>query len=53
MLEEGHTREEAEAAIGLLFEFVRCLNGAGLTLERGDDSLALKLNVDVNENPTR
>ena len=53
MLEEGHSREEAEAAIGLLFELVRCLNGAGLTLERGDGTLALKLNIDVNENPTR
>ena len=53
MLEEGHSREEAEAAIGLLFELVRCLNGAGLTLERGDGSLSLNLNIDVNENPTR
>ncbi len=53
MLEEGHSREEAEAAIGLLFELVRCVNGAGLTLERGDGTLALTLNIDVNENPSR
>ncbi len=53
MLEEGHSREEAEAAIGLLFELVRCFNGAGLTLERGEGTLVLKVTLEVNENPTR
>ncbi|MEI6537979.1 MAG: hypothetical protein WCO86_00430, partial [Planctomycetota bacterium] len=48
MLEEGHTREEAEAAIDLVFEFVRCINGAGITLRHEKDSLALQLNVTVN-----
>ena len=51
MLEEGHSREEAEAAVDLLFELVRCLKGAGITLRQEQDSLALQLKVDVNENP--
>ena len=51
MLEEGHSREEAEAAIDLLFELFRCLKGAGITLRQEQDSLALQLKVDVNENP--
>jgi len=51
MLEEGHSREEAEAAIDLVFEFVRCVKGAGLTLQHEKDSLSLQLNVTVNENP--
>ena len=51
MLEEGHSREEAEAAIDLVFEFVRCIKGAGMTLWHEKDSLSLQLNVAVNENP--
>ncbi len=51
MLEEGRSREEAEAAIDLVFEFVRCIKDAGLTLRHEKDSLALQLNVTVNENP--
>ena len=51
MLSEGHSREEAEAAIDLLLEAVRCIKGAGLTLRREDDLLTLKLNVTVNETP--
>jgi hypothetical protein len=51
MLEEGHSREEAEAAIDLVFEFVRCVKGAGMTLRHEKDSLSLQLNVTVNENP--
>ena len=51
MLEQGHSREEAEAAIDLVFEFVRCVKGAGITLRHEKDSLALQLNVTVNENP--
>ena len=51
MLEEGHSREEAEAAIGLLFEIVRCFKGAGLELTRADQQLSLGLKLDVNEQP--
>ena len=51
MLSEGHSRDEAEAAIDLLLEVVRCVNGAGLVLRRENDSLSLELNVTVNENP--
>ncbi len=51
MLEQGHSREEAEAAIDLVFEFVRCVKGAGMTLQHEKDSLSLQLNVTVNENP--
>ncbi len=51
MLSEGHFREEAEAAIDLLLEAVRCIKGAGFTLSREDALLTLKLNVTVNENP--
>lgn len=51
MLEEGHSREEAEAAIGLLFEIVRSFNGLGLRLERGEKQLSLSLNLDVNDRP--
>ena len=51
MLSEGHSREEAEAAIDLLLEAVRCIKGAGLALHHENDLLTLKLNVKVNENP--
>ena len=51
MLEEGHSREEAEAAIGLLFEVVRCFKGAGLELTRADQQLSLQLSLDVSEQP--
>lgn len=51
MLAEGHSREEAEAAIDLLLEAVRCITGASLALRNEDDQLTLKLNVTVNENP--
>ena len=51
MLSEGHSREEAEAAINIVLEAVRCINGAGLALRREKDLLTLKLNVAVNENP--
>ncbi|RLS73190.1 MAG: hypothetical protein DWI00_10805 [Planctomycetota bacterium] len=49
MLEEGHSREEAEAAIGLLFEIVRCFKGAWMNLERVDQQLSLGLSLEVNE----
>ena len=51
MLEEGRSREEAEAAIDLVFESVRCVKDAGITLRHEKDTLALQLNVTVNENP--
>ncbi len=51
MLAEGHSRQEAEAAIDLLLEAVRCITGASLALRNEDDQVTLKLNVTVNENP--
>jgi len=51
MLQEGHSREEAEAAIDLVFQIVRCFKGAGINLGVEGDQLALKLTLDVNENP--
>jgi hypothetical protein len=53
MLEEGRSREEAEAAIGVLFEALKYLKGAGLSLERTDDAIAIRLHIDVNEKPER
>jgi hypothetical protein len=49
MLEEGHSREEAEAAIELLFEIVRCFKGAWMNLERVDQQLSLGLSLEVND----
>lgn len=49
MLEEGHSREEAEGAIELLFEIVRCFNGADVTLKRIDQQLSLSLSLEVND----
>ena len=49
MLEEGHSREEAEAAIGLLFEIVRCFKGVWMNLERVDQQLSLGLSLEVND----
>ena len=51
MLQDGHSRDEAEAAIDLLLEIVRCFKGAGLSLDREGDQLALKFHLDVNEQP--
>jgi hypothetical protein len=51
MLQEGHSREEAEAAIDLVFQIVRCFKGAGIDLGVEGDQLALKVTLDVNENP--
>ena len=48
MLQEGHSREEAEAAIGLVFEIVRCFKGAALNLERADQQLSLRLSLEVD-----
>ena len=49
MLQEGHSREEAEAAIGLLFEIVRSFKGAAMNLERTGQQLSLGLSLEVNE----
>ena len=49
MLQEGHSREEAEAAIGLVFEIVRCFKGAGMKLERVEQQLSLGLTLEVND----
>jgi hypothetical protein len=51
MLQEGHSREEAEAAIDLLFRVVRYFKGAGVSLDREADHLALKMTLDVSETP--
>ena len=51
MLSDGHSREEAEGAIDLLLEAVRCIKAAGITLRHENDAMALRLNVSVNENP--
>lgn len=51
MLQEGHSREEAEAAIDLLFQVVRCFKGAGIDLNRERDQLTLKMTLNVNESP--
>lgn len=53
MLEEGHSREEAEAAIGLLFEIVRCFQDAGLELAHVDQKLSLALRLEVNKEPEK
>lgn len=47
MLEEGHTREEAENQMDLLLELLGCFRGAGLTLTRQPQSLQLQLKLDV------
>lgn len=49
MLQEGRSRDEAEAAIGLLFEIVRCFKGAAMNLERIDQQLSLGLSLEVDE----
>lgn len=48
MLEEGRSREEAEAAIGLLLELVRNIKDAALTLDRKDQQLHLQFSIRVN-----
>lgn len=51
MLAEGNARDEAEAAIDLALELMRCFKGAGMTLKQEQDTLALQFRIDVNENP--
>ncbi|MEZ6129799.1 MAG: hypothetical protein R3C59_14040 [Planctomycetaceae bacterium] len=47
MLEEGHSREEAEAAIALLLEFVGYFQQAGVTLDAEADRLSVRFDVAV------
>ncbi len=49
MLEEGNSREEAEAAIGLFLDFIDYLEDASLKLQAADDSLSLKFQLRVKE----
>ncbi len=49
MLEDGNSREEAEAAIGLLLEFVGYFQDASLKLSVKKDRLSLGMDVRVKE----
>lgn len=49
MLEDGNSREEAEAAIGLLLELVGYFQDASVKLNVADEALSLKLNLRVKE----
>ena len=49
MLEEGNSREEAEAAIGLFLDFIDHLDDASLKLQAVDDNLSLKFQLRVKE----
>jgi len=48
MLTEGNSREEAEAAIGLLLEVMTHFNGAGLQLKADKDRLSLQFRIDTH-----
>ena len=48
MMTEGRSREESEASIDLLLEFIRNVKDAGLTLDQKDDQLNLQLKLTVN-----
>lgn len=45
MLEEGHSREEAEAAIGLLVQVVQFFRDASLTLSSAEEHLSLDFQI--------
>ncbi len=47
MLEEGHSREEAEAAIGLLLEVMKNFKGAGLELKAENERLNLQFTIET------
>jgi hypothetical protein len=53
MLEEGRSREEAEVAIGVLFEIVSWFDSAALALDASDDKLSLKLDVKLDPGLTK
>ncbi|MFO0979717.1 MAG: DUF3352 domain-containing protein [Planctomycetaceae bacterium] len=48
MLTEGNSREEAEAAVGLLLEVMNNFKGAGLHLKADKDRLSLQFRIDTN-----
>lgn len=48
MLEEGRSREESEASIDLLLEFIRNVKDSALTLDRKDQQLNLQFSIRVN-----
>jgi DNA-binding transcriptional MerR regulator len=48
MMTEGRSREESEASIDLLLEFIRNVKDAGLTLDQKDEQLNLQLRITVN-----
>ncbi len=49
MLEDGHTREEAEVAIDLMLELVGYFQDASMKLNVADDELGLKMEVRVKD----
>lgn len=49
MLEDGHTREEAEVAINLMLELVGYFQDASMKLNVADDELGLKMEVRVKD----
>ncbi len=49
MLEDGNSREEAEAAIGLLLEFVGVFDDASLKLTTSDSNIEVELGVRLKE----
>lgn len=51
MLEQGHSRESAEAQIGLLLEVVSCFRDASLSLSHNDSQIQLRTVVRVRQEP--
>ncbi len=49
MLEDGNSREEAEAIIDLLLEVVGYFDNASLKLATGDDQLDLKVQIQLKQ----
>ncbi len=48
MLQEGHSREEAEAAIATVLELVGCMKATGLDLECHDQVLRLGFHIETD-----
>jgi hypothetical protein len=48
MLEEGHSREEAEAAIDLLLQVLGYVRGAAASLGTDNGQLQLQLSIEVS-----
>ncbi|MFN9717186.1 MAG: hypothetical protein ACK58L_00735, partial [Planctomycetota bacterium] len=51
MLQEGHSREEAEAAVGLIFELISYLRKAEVHLKCHDRCLQFGFQLEANDNP--